>query len=81
MWHYWRVVPANPDVSTVKVEQCYDPFTTTGYVSLKASESKCSSVPVKILCDTGAVQSFILEGVLPLSEKTDCGTYALCRGF
>ena len=39
------------------------------------------SVPVRILRDTGAAQSFMLSGVLPLSDNTYTGTHVLVRGF
>lgn len=35
----------------------------------------------QILQDTGAAQSFILDGVLPLSDQYFGGTHILCRGF
>ncbi len=38
-------------------------------------------VPVCILRDTGAAQSFLLEGVLPLISETATGTHVLVRGF
>lgn len=41
----------------------YFPFVTDGLVSLVGSSNR---VPVKILRDTGASESFILESVLPL---------------
>lgn len=38
-------------------------------------------VPVKILCDTGAVDSFILESILPFSLQSDIGESMLVRGM
>lgn len=38
-------------------------------------------VPVRILRDTGASLSIILEGVLPLSEETAAGSTVLVRSF
>lgn len=38
-------------------------------------------VPVRIIRDTGAALSFILEEVLPLSEQTATGSAALICGF
>lgn len=43
--------------------------------------SSNSQRPVKILRDTGAAQSFILEGVLPLSDKSSIGSSILVQGF
>ncbi|XP_073781537.1 uncharacterized protein isoform X2 [Danio rerio] len=56
----------------------YTPFITEGAVSLLGSEEM---VPVRILRDTGSAQSFLLEGVLPLSSETATGTCVLVRGF
>lgn len=55
----------------------YAPFLTTGVVSLPGQES---GVPVSILRDTGASQSLLLEGILPLSDKTTTGAQVLVRG-
>ncbi|XP_073785824.1 uncharacterized protein [Danio rerio] len=52
----------------------YTPFITEGAVSLLGSEEM---VPVRILRDTGSAQSFLLEGVLPLSSETATGTCVL----
>ena len=38
-------------------------------------------MPVRILRDTGAAQSFLLEGVVPLSDNTNTGTQVLVRGI
>lgn len=38
-------------------------------------------VPLKILCDTAASQSFILDGVLPLNEVTQIEANIPIRGF
>lgn len=48
----------------------YAPFITNGSVSLLGQDGKVS---LKILRDTGASQSFLLEGVLPLSAQTATG--------
>jgi len=39
------------------------------------------AVPVCVLRDTGASQSFLLEGLLLLSDRTATGTQVLVRGF
>ncbi|XP_030294105.1 uncharacterized protein LOC115594274 [Sparus aurata] len=46
------------------------PFVSSGFVSLVGSDEK---VPVKILRDTAAFDSFIQASVLPFSEKSDTG--------
>lgn len=55
----------------------YKPFLSQGFVSLDDS-SKIP--PVKILRDTGAAQTLLLEGVLPLSEQTFTGRTVLIQG-
>ena len=65
-----------------KVNECdhsegYEPFVRLGYVSLPGSNKQ----PVRILRDTGAIQSMMLEGILPLSDKTALGSNALVRGI
>ncbi|XP_035240901.1 uncharacterized protein LOC118209570 [Anguilla anguilla] len=45
------------------------------------SDGLQENMPVRILRDTGAAQSFLLDGVLPLSEKTSTGTHVLVRGL
>ncbi|XP_048059224.1 uncharacterized protein LOC125275920 isoform X1 [Megalobrama amblycephala] len=49
----------------------------SGVVSLLGQES---GVPVSILRDTGASQSLLLEGILPLSDQTTTGAHVLVRG-
>ena len=44
----------------------YHPFVSEGYVSLSESGE---TVAVKILRDTGATQSLLVDNTLPLSEK------------
>lgn len=56
----------------------YAPFIRDGFVSLVGSDVK---VPIKILRDTGAYESYIVDSVLPLSEKTDTGDCILNRGM
>ncbi|KAK0144238.1 Pro-Pol polyprotein [Merluccius polli] len=55
----------------------YLPFITDGCVSLPGHDS----VPVKILRDTGAVDSFILQSVLPFSSQSYTGDNVLIRGI
>lgn len=56
----------------------YLPFIREGFVSLQGSDKK---VRVKILRDTGAVDSFIRSDVLPFSEKSETGTCVPVRGM
>ncbi|KAL2078791.1 hypothetical protein ACEWY4_026476 [Coilia grayii] len=56
----------------------YEPFLSDGFVSLPGDKNL---VPVRILRDTGAALSFLLGGVLPLSDDSKTGTSVLVRGF
>lgn len=62
----------------LSVLAAYAPFIRGGFVSLLGSEVK---VPIKILRDTGAYDSYIVDSVLPLSEETDTGDFVLSRGM
>ncbi|XP_063417696.1 uncharacterized protein LOC134700267 [Mytilus trossulus] len=55
----------------------YKPFMSDGFVSIV---DDTTLQPIKILRDTGASQSLLLEGVLPLSEKTSVGASILLQG-
>ncbi|KAK0138506.1 hypothetical protein N1851_024967 [Merluccius polli] len=72
-----HVVACKGDKNKVFIAD-YTPFVTKDSVSLSDGHS---SVPVRILRDTGAAQSFMLSGVLPLSDSTSTGTHVLVRGF
>ena len=68
----WRSDPnrAESSIGLDKSEIIRDefkPFVSEGFVSL---ESSSSQVPIKILRDTGATQSLLLEVVLPLGVST-----------
>lgn len=67
-----RTESSKPDL------EMYAPFIMKGLVSLSEEESK---VPVTILRDSAASQSVLLQGVLPLSEKSSADSSALVRGF
>ena len=56
----------------------YKPFISEGVVSLVGDEN--SSQKVKILRDTGATQSFMLDNVLPLTENSFTGANVLISG-
>ena len=71
----WRSNPnrAAPSIGLDKSEiirEEFKPFVSEGFVSL---ESSSCQVPIQILRDTGATQSLLLEGVLPLSVSTSTG--------
>lgn len=55
----------------------YLPFITDGHVSLPGGDD----VPVRILRNMVAVDSCILQSVLPFSEMSYMGEYVLIRGF
>ena len=56
----------------------YYPFVSEGYVSLSENGE---AVAVKILRDTGATQSLLVDNTLPLSEQTSIGASALIQGI
>ena len=56
----------------------YKPFISEGVVSLVGDEN--SSQKVKILRDTGATQSLMLDSVLPLTENSFTGANVLTSG-
>ncbi|KAK0145216.1 Retrovirus-related Pol polyprotein from transposon 412 [Merluccius polli] len=56
----------------------YHPFVSNGFVSLEGSDKK---VPVNILRDSGALDSFILESVLPFSSDSDTGGWTVVKGM
>ncbi len=66
------------EMESVKNNADFAPFLTEGTVALPNSDE---TVPVRILRDTGAGQSFLMEGLLPLSERTATGTQVLVRGL
>ena len=56
----------------------YDSFISQGLVSLVGEEAQAQSIC--ILRDTGASQSLLLEGVLPLSESSYAKSNVLLQG-
>ena len=70
-----RISPTNLCKSMVPQE--YKPFLSCRYIYLPESKVKKS---ITILRDTGANQSLLLEGTVPLSEKTSTGTDVLIQG-
>ena len=65
-----------PAVGLAKEEE-KNPFISQGYVSISKGGH---AVPIQILGDTGAAQSLLAEGILPLSEATATRTHALIQG-
>ena len=59
--------------------QAFAPFIMDGFVTLL--EEPNARIPIKVLRDTAASQSFILENVLPFSEKSHVGASVLVQGF
>ena len=53
-----------------------NPFISESYVSLNEGGH---AVPIRILRDTGATQSLLVEGILPLSGATATGTHVLIQ--
>ncbi|XP_062586991.1 uncharacterized protein LOC134248592 [Saccostrea cucullata] len=67
------VKSVEPESDVLREE--FKPFVFNGLVSVGTD-----SHPIRILRDTGASQSLLLEGVLPLSEKTHTGSEVLIQG-
>ncbi|XP_033942524.1 uncharacterized protein cep104 isoform X1 [Pseudochaenichthys georgianus] len=61
-----------------EIDPGYKAFVSDGFVSLVGRKEK---VPVKILRDSGALDSFIVGSVLPFSPKTDTGSSVEVRGM
>ena len=55
----------------LKTPDTFKPFISQGYISIDKNHSE--SVPISILHDTGASQSLLAEGILPLSELSATG--------
>ena len=68
----------SPDQESDYMENNYKPFISEGVVSLVGDEN--SSQKVKILRDTGATQSLMLDSVLPLTENSFTGANVLISG-
>merc|ERR1711860_487018 len=74
--HYKQDKKHNELSRSEKVMEDYKPYLSQGTVS---SEDDSSPVPIQILRDTGASQTLLCEGVLPLSEKTATGKSVLLK--
>ena len=69
--------PCNVDTSPDVYEDTFEPFITEGFVSL---DGDSHLQPIRILRDTGALQTLILEDALPFSEESSIGANALISG-
>jgi hypothetical protein len=58
--------------------EAYEPFMSEGSISLIGDSAK--PIPIKILRDTGASQSLLLSGTLPLSEESSSSESVLVQG-
>ncbi|KAJ8040186.1 hypothetical protein HOLleu_14412 [Holothuria leucospilota] len=72
------VVTLRPN-SNDQVKEEYLPFASEGFISLDGNSAH-PPVKIKILRDTGATQSLLLDGVLPLSDSTSTGANVLIKG-
>lgn len=60
-----------------KPDSSYEPFLTEGFISIMGKSTE--QVRIKMLRDTGTTQSFVVAGVLPLSEQTSCSSNVLVQ--
>ncbi|KAJ8047942.1 hypothetical protein HOLleu_00064 [Holothuria leucospilota] len=72
------VVTLRPN-SNDKIKEEYLPFVSEGFISLDGNSAH-PPVKIKILRDTGANQSLLLDGILPLSDSTSTGANVLIQG-
>ncbi|KAJ8033376.1 Protein split ends [Holothuria leucospilota] len=72
------VVTLRPN-SNDKIKEEYLPFVSEGFISPDGNSAH-PPVKIKILRDTGATQSLLLDGVLPLSDSTSTGANVLIQG-
>ncbi|KAJ8038764.1 hypothetical protein HOLleu_16286 [Holothuria leucospilota] len=72
------VVTLRPN-SNDKIKEEYLPFVSEGFISLDGNSAH-PPVKIKILRDTGATQSLLLDGILPLSDSTSTGANVLIQG-
>ncbi|KAF7644970.1 hypothetical protein LDENG_00212940, partial [Lucifuga dentata] len=73
-----HVAVVGPGKESSTTEKAYSPFITHDFVSLTEGGER---VPVRILRDTGALDSFILVFVLHFSNKTDISDSGLLNYF
>ena len=80
--HFCRQKHDDPDFVVGKsepVREEYLPFVSEGCVS--RSENDSDSVPIKILRDTGATQSLMLQDALPVDSQSATGESILAQGI
>jgi len=68
----------NVKVDDSEVSRSYAPFISKGFVSLVGQPAKS---PIRILRDTGATQTLILDSVLPFSDNSSNGNSILLQGI
>ena len=73
----WQSPDSPRQVAEQVKEEEKNPFISEGSVSIRENDQ---AVPIRILRDTGATQSLLVEGTLPLSEETATGTQVLIQG-
>ena len=61
-----------------RIKQRFKPFISDVFVAIKDEKEEWK--PVKILRDTGASQTLLLQDALPLSEKSSTGASILIQG-
>ncbi len=62
-----------------RVDESYRPFVSKGLISLSGKRE--DQEEVRMLRDTGAMQSFILAGKVQLSDITFCGSSVIVQGI
>ena len=73
-----EVDKSEPSAKTEEIRPEFQPFISEGPVSI---DNLSGSVPIMILRDTGATQSLLLEGVLPLDSGTSTGEEVIAQGI
>lgn len=67
-----------PDCVDLVQDSGFEPFIADAFVSLVGSDKH---LPIKLLRDTGAKHSFVVESVLPFSLESATNDYVLMRGM
>ena len=70
-------INCEPMPSDCSLNHLFEPYVGNGWIYSSSGEKK----PVKWLRDTGAVQSVLLESILPLDEFKFIGDNVLLKGF
>jgi len=69
--------PTGSGTVPVSPESQFNPFVSKGLISLSENGEQ---IPITILRDTGATQTLIVEGTLPLTKETATGTTMFIQG-